>query len=135
MPLRIFGTDDAKERKMPEVIRFAWGNSSLGEFMVAMSDKGLVALELGSRRDSAEEALRIRLPGAEVVSRQLELIDILDKITRVMEEPRFDPELPLDMRGTAYEPRSGRCYVCYPSTRRSATARSRPNLARATPAT
>ena len=64
---------------MPEVIRFAWGNSSLGEFMVAMSDKGLVALELGSSRDSAEEALRIRFPDAEVVSRQLELVDILDK--------------------------------------------------------
>ena len=74
-----------------------------GEFMVAMSDKGLVALELGSNHDSAEEALRIRFPDAEVVSRQLELVDILDKITRVIEEPRFDPELPLDMRGTAYE--------------------------------
>jgi AraC family transcriptional regulator of adaptative response/methylated-DNA-[protein]-cysteine methyltransferase len=71
--------------------------------MVAMSDKGLVALELGSNHDSAEEALRIRFPDAEVVSRQLELVDILDKITRVIEEPRFDPELPLDMRGTAYE--------------------------------
>jgi AraC family transcriptional regulator, regulatory protein of adaptative response / methylated-DNA-[protein]-cysteine methyltransferase len=101
--LRIFGTEDAKERKMREVIRFAWGNSSLGEFMVAASDKGLVALELGSSRGSAEEALRIRFPDAQVVSGQLELVDILDKITRVIEEPRFDPELPLDMRGTAYE--------------------------------
>jgi AraC family transcriptional regulator of adaptative response/methylated-DNA-[protein]-cysteine methyltransferase len=101
--LRIFGTDDAKEREMREVIRFAWGNSSLGEFMVAMSYKGLVALELGSNRDSAEEALRTRFPDAQVISRQLELVDILDKITRFIEEPRFDPELPLDMRGTAYE--------------------------------
>ena len=88
---------------MREVIRFAWGNSSLGEFMVATSDKGLVALELGSSRGSAEEALRIRFPDAQVVSGQLELVDILDKITRVIEEPRFVPELPLDMRGTAYE--------------------------------
>ena len=88
---------------MPEVIRFAWGNSSLGEFMVAMSDKGLVALELGSSRDSAEEAVRIRFPDAEVVSRQRELVDVLDKITRVIEDPGFDPELPLDMRGSAYE--------------------------------
>src|ERR1700726_5101881 len=103
MPLSIFSPDDAKERKMREVIRFAWGNSSLGEFMVAMSDKGLVALELGSSRDSAEEALRIRFPGAEVVSRQLELIDILDKITRVIEDTGFDPEAPLDMRGSLYE--------------------------------
>jgi AraC family transcriptional regulator of adaptative response/methylated-DNA-[protein]-cysteine methyltransferase len=103
MPLRIFSLDDAKERKMREVIRFAWGNSSLGEFMVAISDKGLVALEFGPSHDSTEEALRIRFWDAEVVGAQAELVDILKKITRVIEEPGFDPELPLDMRGTAYE--------------------------------
>jgi len=88
---------------MREVIRFAWGNSSLGEFMVAMSDEGLVALDLGSSRGSTEEALRIRFPNAEVVNRQVELVDVLEKIVRAVEEPGFDPELPLDMRGTAYE--------------------------------
>jgi AraC family transcriptional regulator, regulatory protein of adaptative response / methylated-DNA-[protein]-cysteine methyltransferase len=103
MSLRIFGTEGAKERKMREVIRLAWGNSSLGEFMAAMSDKGLVALELASNHGSTEEALRIRFPDAEVVSAQVELVDVLDKIARVIEEPGFDPELPLDMRGTAYE--------------------------------
>ena len=30
--------------KMREIIRFAWGVSSLGDFMVAKSDKGLVAV-------------------------------------------------------------------------------------------
>lgn len=88
---------------MREVIRFAWGNSSLGEFMVAMSNKGLVSLELGPSRVAAEEALRTRFPDAQVVSRQVELVDVLDKITRVIDEPGFDPDLPLDMRGTAYE--------------------------------
>jgi AraC family transcriptional regulator, regulatory protein of adaptative response / methylated-DNA-[protein]-cysteine methyltransferase len=101
--LRIFGANDAKERKMREVIRFAWGNSSLGEFMVAMSDKGLIALELGSNRGSMEKALRIRFPDAEVVNEQDEVVGVLDTIKRVIEEPGFDPELPLDMRGTAYE--------------------------------
>ena len=88
---------------MREIIRFAWGHSSLGEFMVAMSDKGLVALDLGSSRDSTEEALRTRFQDAGVVNKQVELVDILEKITRVIEEPGFDPGLPLDMRGTAYE--------------------------------
>jgi AraC family transcriptional regulator, regulatory protein of adaptative response / methylated-DNA-[protein]-cysteine methyltransferase len=103
MSLRIFSSDDAKERKMREVIRFAWGISSLGDFMVAVSDKGLVALALGSSRGAMEEALRIRLPDAEVVNSQVELVNVLDKITRVVEEPGFDPELPLDMWGTSYE--------------------------------
>jgi hypothetical protein len=35
---------------MREIIRFAWGISSLGDFIVAMSDKGLVALEFSSNR-------------------------------------------------------------------------------------
>jgi len=30
---------------MREVIRFAWGISSLGDFMVAVSERGIVALE------------------------------------------------------------------------------------------
>jgi AraC family transcriptional regulator, regulatory protein of adaptative response / methylated-DNA-[protein]-cysteine methyltransferase len=88
---------------MREIIRLAWGHSSLCDFMVALSDKGLVALELGSDRSSTEEALQIRFPDAEVVNKQVELVDILGKITHVIEEPGFDPELPLDMRGTAYE--------------------------------
>lgn len=33
---------------MREVIRFAWGRSTLGAFIVALSEKGLVALEFGS---------------------------------------------------------------------------------------
>lgn len=30
---------------MRETIRFAWGANSLGDFVVAMSNKGIVALE------------------------------------------------------------------------------------------
>lgn len=88
---------------MREIIRFARGNSSLGDFTVAMSDKGLVAMELGSSHGPTEEALRIRFPNAEVVNSQHELVDVLEKIVRAVEDPGFDPELPFDMRGTAYE--------------------------------
>jgi AraC family transcriptional regulator of adaptative response/methylated-DNA-[protein]-cysteine methyltransferase len=50
-----------------ETIRFAWGNSSLGDFMVAMSDKGLLALEFSSRHAAIEDALRVRFPEADVI--------------------------------------------------------------------
>jgi AraC family transcriptional regulator, regulatory protein of adaptative response / methylated-DNA-[protein]-cysteine methyltransferase len=88
---------------MREVIRFAWGNSSLGEYIVAMSEKGLVAVEFSANRPMMEDALQARVPDADVVGRQAELADVLEKITRAIEEPGFNPELPLDMRGTAYE--------------------------------
>jgi AraC family transcriptional regulator of adaptative response/methylated-DNA-[protein]-cysteine methyltransferase len=94
---------DAKERKMYEIIRFAWGNSYLGEFMVAMSDNGLVAVEFSTNRALMEEALRARFPDAEIVHEQVALADTLAKIAHAIDEPGFDPAIPLDMRGTAYE--------------------------------
>ena len=38
---------------MREIIRFAWGISSLGDFIAAISDKGLVALEFSSNHAAA----------------------------------------------------------------------------------
>jgi AraC family transcriptional regulator of adaptative response/methylated-DNA-[protein]-cysteine methyltransferase len=88
---------------MGEIIRFAWGSSSLGDFMVAMSNKGLVSMEFGSRHCSMEEELRFRFPEAEVIHRQEDLTDVLEKVRRVIEEPGFDPAVTLDLRGTPYE--------------------------------
>ena len=88
---------------MREIIRFAWGTSTLGDFMAAMSDKGIVALEFDSNHSIVESALRDRFPEADVIRSQRELTDLLEKITRAIEEPGFDPVLPLDMRGTPYE--------------------------------
>jgi AraC family transcriptional regulator, regulatory protein of adaptative response / methylated-DNA-[protein]-cysteine methyltransferase len=88
---------------MREIIRFAWGISSLGDFMVAMSDKGLVALEFSSNHPATVDALRVRFPEADVIDSQQGLSDVLEKIYRAIEEPGFDPAVPLDLRGTPYE--------------------------------
>lgn len=88
---------------MRETIRFAWGVSSLGDFMVALSDTGLVALEFASSRVATQDALRDRFAEADVVDRQQELSDVLERVTRAIEEPGFDPAVPLDLRGTPYE--------------------------------
>jgi AraC family transcriptional regulator, regulatory protein of adaptative response / methylated-DNA-[protein]-cysteine methyltransferase len=88
---------------MREIIRFAWGTSSLGDVMVAMSDKGLVALEFSSNRAATEDALRVRFSDAEVIDGQEALTEVLEKVKRTIEEPGFDPAIPLDLRGTPYE--------------------------------
>ncbi|MCK9917101.1 methylated-DNA--[protein]-cysteine S-methyltransferase [Microbacteriaceae bacterium K1510] len=88
---------------MAEQIRFAWGTSSLGDFMAAMSGTGLVAVEFSSNRAAAEEALRNRFPEADVAASQEELADVVDNIARAIEDPHFDPAIPLDLRGTPYE--------------------------------
>jgi AraC family transcriptional regulator of adaptative response/methylated-DNA-[protein]-cysteine methyltransferase len=86
---------------MREIIRFAWGSSSLGDFMVAMSGKGLVALEFSSNRSAMEDALRARFPEADVTTGELD--DALDKVHRAIEAPDIDPAIALDLRGTPYE--------------------------------
>ncbi|RZN33198.1 methylated-DNA--[protein]-cysteine S-methyltransferase [Bradyrhizobium sp. Leo121] len=88
---------------MRGIIRFAWGNSSLGDFMVAMSGKGLVALEFSTNHSGVEDALRLRFPEADFIGSEQELTDVLEKVQRVIEAPGFDPAIPLDLRGTPYE--------------------------------
>ncbi|MGO4841832.1 methylated-DNA--[protein]-cysteine S-methyltransferase, partial [Rhizobiaceae sp. 2RAB30] len=88
---------------MREVIRFGWGISSLGDFVVAMSDKGVVALEFGSLHTAMEDALRIRFPDAELERSQEELADAIEIVAGVIDDPTTDCDLQLDLRGTPYE--------------------------------
>jgi len=103
-PASIFsGQNSPKDSQMREIIRFAWGSSSLGDFMVALSDKGLVALEFSSHRSGTVAALRFRLAEADVIDSQEQLTDVLEKVARAIEEPGLDLAIPLDLRGTPYE--------------------------------
>jgi AraC family transcriptional regulator of adaptative response/methylated-DNA-[protein]-cysteine methyltransferase len=92
-----------RRAKMSETIRLAWGISSLGEFMVAMSGKGLVAVEFGPDHDATEEALRARFANADIIANQQELRNIIERVGQAIEEPALDPAAPLDLRGTPYE--------------------------------
>jgi AraC family transcriptional regulator of adaptative response/methylated-DNA-[protein]-cysteine methyltransferase len=96
-------TDAFGGAHMREVICFAWGTSSLGDFMAAMSDKGLVALEFSSQHSQTEDALRVRFPDADVIDGQQGCGDVIERVARAIEEPGFDPAVPLDLRGTPYE--------------------------------
>lgn len=93
----------SKDTKMPEIIHYAWGKSSLGDFIAAMSDRGLVAFEFSSNRPAMEEALRARFAEADLVEDQAGLAGVVNKLIRTAEEPGTDPGIPLDLRGTPYE--------------------------------
>jgi AraC family transcriptional regulator, regulatory protein of adaptative response / methylated-DNA-[protein]-cysteine methyltransferase len=88
---------------MREIIRFAWGRCSLGDFLMAVSRDGLVALEFGSQRATMQEALRARFPESEIVDDRDGLAGTLEVVKQALEEPGFDPAIPLDLRGTPYE--------------------------------
>jgi AraC family transcriptional regulator of adaptative response/methylated-DNA-[protein]-cysteine methyltransferase len=88
---------------MRDIIRFAWGNSTLGDFLVAVSTKGLVAFEFASQRQTAEEALHARFPDADIVSDESGLAELVGAMAQVVAQPGLDPDIPLDLRGTPYE--------------------------------
>ena len=88
---------------MCEIIRFAWGTSSLGDFMVAMSDEGIVSLEFSSIHTAMEDTLRIRFPGANLERSQEYLADVVGIVAGVIDDPATGCDLPLDLRGTPYE--------------------------------
>jgi len=90
---------------MAEHIRYAWGDSSLGSFLAAASDHGLVAFEFAERGTSAIEALRLRCPAATVDEDGAGLSGTLARLAAVVERPGDDPDLALDPRGSEQERR------------------------------
>lgn len=95
---------------MPENICYAWGHSSLGDFLAAASDRGLVAFEFADRDAASAEVLRVRFPSVRFPSAIIEedvarLSDTIGKLAMIVDHPECDPGLTLDIRGSDYEKR------------------------------
>ncbi|POR46487.1 methylated-DNA--[protein]-cysteine S-methyltransferase [Bosea psychrotolerans] len=88
---------------MRDIIRFAWGESSLGDVLVAVSTKGLVAFEFANQRPALAEALHARFPDAEIVNDENGLAQLVGTMAQLVEQPGLAPDIPLDLRGTPYE--------------------------------
>ena len=88
---------------MSDFIRCAFGKTSLGDVMVAASDRGVVALEFVDDRNVTEELLRSRFMDAKVVFDQTGLSLLLSCIRRAVDQPDGGSDIELDLRGTPYE--------------------------------
>jgi AraC family transcriptional regulator of adaptative response/methylated-DNA-[protein]-cysteine methyltransferase len=86
---------------MTEIIHYAWGQSSLGRFLAATSDRGLVAVELGDGPRVA--ALRERFAGAELVEDPAFMADLVLAIAAAIEHPESPSDLAVDLRGSDFE--------------------------------
>jgi AraC family transcriptional regulator of adaptative response/methylated-DNA-[protein]-cysteine methyltransferase len=88
---------------MSENIRYAWGQSSLGDFITAISPEGVVAFEFTERSNDALATLRARFSEAAMEPDEAGLIDVVRKLADVIERPDLDPGIPLDIRGSDYQ--------------------------------
>jgi AraC family transcriptional regulator of adaptative response/methylated-DNA-[protein]-cysteine methyltransferase len=86
-------------------IRFALGTSSLGVVLVAQSDKGVCAILLGDDADAMILELRGRFPKASIAAADRGFERLVKQVVDFVDAPRKGLDLPLDMRGTAFQKR------------------------------
>lgn len=93
----------ARRRGSGLTIYYATDTSALGLVLVAATDQGICAIELGDSRAALLRSLRGRFSEAKIVKAGTWLLDRVQAVLRTIEEPRRSLELPLDLRGTAFE--------------------------------
>ena len=88
-----------------EEIRFAVGQSSLGAILVASSKIGVVSILLGEEPEALVRTLQDRFPRATLIGADRPYERLIATIVGSVESPRVNLELPLDVRGTAFQQR------------------------------
>jgi AraC family transcriptional regulator, regulatory protein of adaptative response / methylated-DNA-[protein]-cysteine methyltransferase len=88
-----------------EEIKFAVGQTSLGAILVASSRKGVAAILLGNDPDELVRKLQDRFPKAHLIGADREYEALIARIVGFIEAPRIGLDLPLDVRGTAFQQR------------------------------
>lgn len=88
-----------------QTIRFAVGACALGEVLVAESARGVCAIYLGDEPAALVDALQTRFPRAELIGGDAAFEARVAQIVGLVERPGPAPELPLDIRGTAFQQR------------------------------
>lgn len=88
-----------------ETVRHAVARSSLGLVLVAGTARGICAIEFGDTEDDLVAALRDRLPSAVLEPADAEFHIWLKTVLSFIETPEKGLDLPLDIRGTAFQQR------------------------------
>lgn len=86
-------------------ILFAVGECSLGAILVARSDKGICAITLGDNPEELVRDLQDRFPQANLIGADQNFEQLIAQVIGFVEAPRLGLDLPLDMRGTAFQQR------------------------------
>lgn len=86
-------------------IRFAIGECSLGAILVAASEGGLCAIFLGDDPEALARELQDRFPRAQLVGGEGDFEQWVAQVVGFVEAPGIGLDLPLDVRGTAFQKR------------------------------
>ncbi|MFL9922749.1 bifunctional DNA-binding transcriptional regulator/O6-methylguanine-DNA methyltransferase Ada [Herbaspirillum lusitanum] len=88
-----------------EKIRFAVAQCWLGALLVAATDKGVCAITLGDDAGQLVRDLQDQFPRAELLGAEPGFDRLVAQVTAFVEMPERGLDLPLDVRGTAFQQR------------------------------
>jgi AraC family transcriptional regulator of adaptative response/methylated-DNA-[protein]-cysteine methyltransferase len=86
-------------------IRFAVGQCTLGAILVAQSQSGICAVLLGSDPEGLVRELQDQFPKARLVGGDAGFEKLVAQVVGFIEAPALGLNLPLDVRGTAFQER------------------------------
>lgn len=86
-------------------IRFAVGQSSLGAILVAMSGRGVCAILIGDDPGELVRDLQNRFSKARLIGGDADFERVIAQVVGLIEAPQIGLDLPLDIRGTAFQQR------------------------------
>ena len=84
-------------------IAYAVTRCSLGQLLVAATSRGVCTIELGDSAEALRRRLGQRFPRAAVVEDDRAVKHCVEAVTRYLDAPARNIDLPLDVRGTAFQ--------------------------------
>lgn len=96
-----------------ETIRFAVASSSLGDVVIATTARGLCFVEIGDPSHLKSELAR-RFPAAKLVAADRSFGEMVNRIVKMIDAPRANAALPLDVRVTSFQERVWRALTAIP---------------------
>jgi AraC family transcriptional regulator, regulatory protein of adaptative response / methylated-DNA-[protein]-cysteine methyltransferase len=88
-----------------EVVRTANADCQFGRLLVGTTDRGVCFIGFGQPDEVLLDDLRQRFPRADIVSDDAALANTVHSVLNFLEEPKQALDLPLDLRGTAFQQR------------------------------
>jgi AraC family transcriptional regulator, regulatory protein of adaptative response / methylated-DNA-[protein]-cysteine methyltransferase len=86
-------------------IRFAVAQCSLGAIVIAQSQRGICSILLGDDPDTLVRELQDQFPKATLIGGDADFEQLIAQVLGFIEAPQIGLNLPLDVRGTAFQER------------------------------
>ena len=95
--------EQSTRQKYVDILHYGTAKSALGIVLVASSSKGVAAILIGGDHLEVLRELESRFPHSNLTADQDGQAPFLQEVVNYIQEPRKDPELELDLRGTTFQ--------------------------------